>query len=492
MDFKTKKIRDHREHREQPHREVHTETHKKNPRSKEKAQYLTIGIGVAVVLILVFGIYSLIKSLDFSGIIFSFGKSLRTDGSGHTNILLAGVGGEGHDGGSLTDTIIVASIDYDHKLVSMLSLPRDLYVKSQKLQTGERINQIYVLGKNQINSKAGMEALAEIASGISGLQIDYYAKVDFQGFVKIVDSLGGVDLEVEKDIYDPYYPLGETTHYQTFSIKAGYQHLDGATALKYARSRKTTSDFDRAHRQQLLLNAIKEKALSMNVLTDPGKIQALYNSLQDSIETNFTVDEIIEFAKISKDFGKESLVSNVLSDNPDICGGFLYTPAREFFDGAFVLLPAGKNYDSIHEMADVIFNHADIVKANPEIQVLNGTKTANLATEVGIYLNRDCLNVTHYGNADTKDHAVTTIYYVPGPKGEKPPVVDVIAKFLPYPAVPGIPAAYVSSEKTAATQIVIELGTDYLQNRLKNPFSILPYLVAPKTTTQQSTQQKTQ
>lgn len=489
MDFKTKRIRDHRE---QPQRPAHhIETNKKPASSKEKAQYISIGIGLAIVCLLIFGIFSLIKSLDFSGIIFSFGKSLRTDGAGHTNILLAGVGGEGHDGGNLTDTIIVASIDYDHKLVSMLSLPRDLYVKSQKLQAGERINQIYALGKSQINSKAGMEALSEIASGISGLQIDYYAKVDFEGFVKIVDSLGGVDLNVEKDIYDPYYPLGETTHYQTFSIKAGPQHLDGSTALKYARSRKTTSDFDRARRQQQLLSAIKEKALSMNVLTDPGKIQALYASLQDSIETNFTVDEIIELAKISKDFGKENIVSNVLSDNPDQCGGFLYTPAREFFDGAFVLLPAGKNYDSIHEMADLIFRHTDVMKENPVIQVLNGTKTANMAGEVGMYLNRICFNVIYYGNADTKDHATTTIYYIPGPKGEKPAVVDLIAKFLPYPQVPGIPAAYLDSDKKAGTQVVIELGADYLQNRLKNPFSVLPYLVAPKTTTQQSTQQNT-
>lgn len=454
---------------------------------KEKAEFITIGIGIVVLVILIFGIFSLIKSLDFSGIIFSFGKNLRTDEAGHTNILLAGVGGEGHDGGNLTDTIIVASIDGDKKLVSMLSLPRDLYVKSEKLKTGERINQIYAVGKNEINSKAGMDALTEIASGITGLKIDYYAKVDFGGFVKIVDDLGGVDVVVEKDIYDPYYPLGETTHYQTFSIKAGAQHLDGATALKYARSRKTTSDFDRARRQQQLLMAIKEKALSMNVLTDPGKIQAIYDSLKDSIETNMTVDEIIGLAKMAKDFGKENIMSNVLSDDPTACGGFLYTPAREFFDGAFVLLPAGKNYDSIKEMTDLIFQNGDVIKSQPVIQVLNGTKTPNLAGEVGVYLNRICFNVVYYGNADTKDHAVTTIYYQPGPKGEKPPVVDLVAKFLPYKQQAGIPQSYLDSEKKADTQVVIELGADYLSHRLKDPFNVLPYLVAPKSSSQQST-----
>ncbi|MFO0780656.1 MAG: LCP family protein [Candidatus Gracilibacteria bacterium] len=478
MDFKSKKIRDHREPKK------HT--------NKDHAHHVTIGLGVGIIVLLLFGIFMLIKSLDFSNIIFSFGKNLRTDNEGHTNILLAGTGGEGHDGGDLTDTIIVASIDYNNKLVSMLSIPRDLYVKSTKLDAGERINQIYYLGKHKFNSKAGMEDLKDIASGISGMQIDYYAKVDFDGFVKIVNSLGGIDLNVEKDIYDPYYPLGETTRYQTFSIKAGYQHLDGETALKFARSRKTTSDFDRARRQQQLLNAVKEKALSLNILTDPGKIQALYNSLQNSIETNFTVEEIIELAKTAKDFGKESLISNVLSDNPYQCGGFLYTPAREFFGGAFVLLPAGKNYESVHEMTDMIFHHAPVVKAEPAIQILNGTKTGNLAGEVKEYLNRLCFNIVYTGNASTKDVTSTKIYYQPGVKGEKPAILELVKKYLPYPEVPGIPAEYLDSEKKTGTQIVVELGSDYLQNRLKDPFDILPYINAPKTTTQEATSQSQQ
>jgi len=457
---------------------------------KSKTEYITIGIGVAILLILVFGIYTLIKSLDFSGIIFSFGKNLRTDETGHTNILLTGIGGEGHDGGNLTDTIIVASIDYDKKMVSMLSIPRDLYVKSEKQKTGERINQIYAEGKMGINSKAGMEALSEIASGITGLHIDYYARVDFSGFVKMVDDLGGVDVVVEKSIYDPQYPLGETTRYQTFSIKAGPQHLDGETALKYARSRHTTSDFDRARRQQQLLSAIKDKAINLNILTDSGKIQALYYSLQDSIETNFTVDEIIGLAKMAKDFNKESIVSTVLTTDEGSCGGLLYFPAREYFGDASVELPAGKNYDSIHEMADIIFNHPDLVKEQPIIQVLNGTKTPNLATEVGVYLNQDCFNIVYYGNADTKDHTTTTIYYQPGPKGEKPPVVDLIAKFLPYTQQAGIPPAYLDADKKTGTQVVVELGADYLSHRLKDPFTILPYSAAPKTAST-STQQPT-
>jgi len=501
MDFKSKKISDHKDdhHSEQPTHSAHVAkkptiqaqnkitTPKKDKSNKEKSQMITIAIGILVIGVLVFGIFSLIKSLDFSGIIFSFGKSLRTDANGRTNILLTGIGGEGHDGGELTDTIMVASIDYTNKQVTMLSIPRDLYIKDENT-SGERINQVFIEGKQKTNLQGGINNLVSVVSGITGLQIDYYAKVDFGGFTKIVDSLGGVDVVVDKDLYDPYYPLGETTHYQTFSIKAGPQHLDGATALKFARSRETTSDFDRARRQQKIITAIKEKALSLNILTDPSKIQALYDSVKDSIDTNFTVDEIIELAKVSKDFNKDNIVSHVLSDNPDSCGGFLYSPARDFFAGASVLLPAGKNYDSIHEMADLIFNHDDVLKSDPPIQVLNGTKTP-VAGDVTSYLSRDCFNVVYYGNAATKTVATTTLYYQPGPKGEKPPILDLIANFLPYPEVAGIPADYLNSDKKAGTQVVIELGADYLKNQLKDPFNVLPYLTAPKaatTGTQQS------
>jgi LCP family protein required for cell wall assembly len=466
---------------------------KKNPApaiAKEKAQYITIGIGVAVICILVFGIFMLIKNLDFSGIIFSFGKSLRTDGNGRTNILLTGVGGAGHDGPDLTDTVMVASIDDTSKIVTMLSIPRDLYIKDKTID-GQKLNVVYTYGKNAVNSAAGMQDLVEVASGITGLQIDYYAKVDFDGFTKIVDSLGGVDLVVPKDIYDPFYPLGETTKYQTFSIKAGPQHLDGDTALKYARSRETTSDFDRARRQQQLMTAIKDKALTLNILTDPSKIEAIYNSVQSSIETNLSVEEIIELAKMSKDFNSQNIVSHVLSDDPASCGGFLYSPARDFFGGAFVLLPAGKNYDSIHEMADLIFNHDDVLKDEPAIQVLNGTKTGLIAGDVYDYLSRDCFNVVYYGNAAQKNIPATTIYYAPDAKGGKPPVLDLIEKFLPYPEVAGIPPNYLNSDDKIGTQVAIVLGSDYLYNKLPDPFNVLPYYVAPSAAgSEQSTQQK--
>jgi len=444
-----------------------------------KAKIATIFGGAIIVFGLLWAVFALLGSLDFSSIIFSFGKNLRVDEYGHTNILLAGIGGEGHDGADLTDTIMVASIDYDHKKVAMLSIPRDLYVKSKNITSGSRINNIYAIGKSRQNSAAGMEDLKMVASEIVGIPIDYFIKVDFNGFKKIVDSLGGVDLVVEKDLYDPEYPLGETTRYETFSLGAGPQHLNGETALKYARSRKTTSDFDRAHRQQQLLSAIREKALRLSLLTDAGKIKDLYDALHASIETDLAINEIIELAKIGKEFGKESIVSRVLSDSFSECGGFLYPPAKENFGGASVLLPAGNSYDFIHDFTKFYLQNPVLALDQSPLQVLNGTKIPNLAGEVMNSLSRNCLNIVYYGNAKNRSLPLSTIYYQPGPKGEKPQLTGYLSKSLSLRTQAGIPPEYLNNEKKQGTIFVIELGADYLQKRIKDPFASLPYLLAP-------------
>lgn len=484
MDFKTRRI----SKREPgvPRKEI-----KKFTLSPElKAHILTIGGGIVVILVLILILLKTVLSLDFSSIIFSFGQKLQTDPTGRTNILLAGVGGIGHDGGNLTDTNMVASIDYKNKLIPMISIPRDLYVKTK--QTGKsRINEVYWLANKQFGNNQGMYALEQLAGEIIGQPIQYYIKIDFSGFKKIVDALGGVDVYVEKDIYDPEYPKGETIQYETFSIKKGLQHLDGETALKYARSRHGNSggDFGRAQRQQQLLHAIKDKALSLNILSDPGKIKALYDSVADSIDTNLTLGEIIEMAKFAKDIGKESTFSVVLNDDPTACGGYIYTPAREFFDGAAVLLPAGGSYDFIHGFVNNLFAYTPAIMQNEGIQVLNGTKTAGLAYEVMTILSQNCLNVVYYSNADNRDLEKTTIYYQAGTQGEKPQILDLLTKMIPAQVIEGIPPNYLTTEQRQKAKIVIELGKDYLPRQLPNPFDSLKYLYAPSTGTEQSTQQ---
>ncbi|MCC7197486.1 LCP family protein [Candidatus Peregrinibacteria bacterium] len=508
MDFKTRKIR---KHSPKPPRE------RKPLPPHLKMQLFAVFGGIAMVGLLLFGIFEVIKSLNFSSIIFSsFGKNLQTSENGKTNILLTGTGGANHDGGNLTDTVMLVNIDYKTKTVPMLSIPRDLYVET-KLTGRSRINEVYNLAKKKYGDKQGLDVLKDTVSQLTGQDIQYVIKVDFDGFVKIVDALGGVDVVVENDIYDPYYPKGETIQYQTFSIKAGPQHLDGETALKYARSRKTTSDFDRAKRQQQLLFAIKEKALSMNVLTDPTKIQSLYNSVAGSIDTNLNLGEIVELAKIAQEFGKESAVPLVLNDDPTSCGGMLYTPSRDFFGGASVLLPAGGGYDYIHMFVNTEFNNMSVLREveNNKIQILNATKTPGLALEGMNLLSRFCLNVVYYGNAVDRTKEISTIYYRPkplpldkdgkeipvDPKDEnaseerKPEVLKVITTLMPdIQVVEGIPAEYLEDDRRIDSAVVVELGKDYLTKRIKDPYDNLRYLETtpvskPKTSSQQSTQQ---
>jgi polyisoprenyl-teichoic acid--peptidoglycan teichoic acid transferase len=484
MDFKTRKIGKGPKIKEY----IRQKRRMLNPHLKVQIWTLVGGIGFVVILLFV--ILQVVRSLDFSSIIFSFGKSLQADSGGMTNFLLVGIGGEGHDGPYLTDSIIVAGVDHKNNLAPMLSIPRDLFIETK--QTGRsRINEVLYLAMNKYGKDEGMKILSDTISKITGLQIQYYVKINFDGFVKVIDSLGGVDVNVENDIYDPEYPRGDTIQYETFSLKKGLQHLDGETALKYARSRHGSAggNVGRAKRQQQLLFAMRDKALSLNILTNPAKIKELYDSVADSIDTNLTLGEIIELARIGKEMNKDSAVQLVINDDPTECAGLVYTPAREFFGGASVLLPAGGNYDHLQLFVDTVFNHIDQIRnsADDKIQVLNGTKVSGLAYEGMSLVSRFCLNTIYYGNAENRDMDLSTIYYKPGLKGEIPAAVSVINKIMPgLQTKSGIPETYLQNEKRKDTTVVIELGRDYLEKRIKDPFDSLKYLEAPKQETQQT------
>lgn len=459
------------------------------PKRRLSLPVFTIIFTLALIATVTFGAYHSIKNINFASLIFSFGKTLQTDETGKTNILLLGTGNEEHDGANLTDTIIIASIDYENKIVPMLSIPRDLYIENDTIP-GMRINSAYDYLQRRYGTHEALAIFQNMITEITGIPIHYNVKVNFNGFVDIVDSLGGVEILVEESIYDPYYPKGETIYYETFEIKEGLQTIDGETALKYARSRKTTSDFDRAKRQQQLLFAIKEKALSLNLLTNAGKITSLYKSIEKSITTTLSLAEIIELAKIAKNFGKENIFPLVLNDDFVNCGGILYSPVRDYFDGMAVLLPAGEGTDYIKDFVEVTFDNIKTIALNEEIQVLNGTKTPGLAGETMDILNRFCFNVIYYSNASERSLPESTIYYTPifeesdndrkdsiNEEGKMPKTVELLTQLLPIKTQAGIPPEYLNSEKRQQSKIVIELGEDYLPIRLNDAFDSLKYMV---------------
>lgn len=463
MDFKTRKIT------------------RKSAKLPKPGRRINISMPVALLIVLIaallFGTFKAVSTIDYGVVLSIAGDKLAKDTYGHTNILVLGMGGVGHDGGDLTDTMIVASIDKESKTVSMLSIPRDFYVKDSQVGNS-RINEVYYNAKNKFNdNEKGLDYLKKRVEEIVGIPIHYWVKIDFKGFRELVDALGGIDIEVENDLYDPYYPLDGTYEYQTFQIKKGFQHIDGATALKYARSRKTTSDFDRARRQQQIIYAIKEQALKLETIFSKEKITKILQTLKDNIDTNITPEEILTFGSYADDFQAQNITHRLIHDDPTQCGGFLYTPERQYYNNMFVLIPAG-GLEMIHLYSNLNFNYPLVAREKIRMHILNGTARGGVAGETKQILQRLCFDIVRFGNGQSKEIAETTYYIVPqiNEKGEKintrPDTLDFLQQLIPGKESFDIPQLYLENGYNIGSDVILELGTDYVnsENYLNDPF----------------------
>lgn len=315
------------------------------------------------------------------------------DEHGHVNFLLLGVAGKNEEGGNLSDSIMLASVDPREPSVSLMSLPRDLYMNSE---VGERkVNEIYAAARFKHGDKRGLEIVEKAIADFSGMEIHYAAVINFEIFEEAIDTLDGVKIFVPEDIVDPNYP-DDNFGFQTFVIRKGNQTLDGATALKYARSRKTTSDYSRAQRQQDLIMAMRARAQELDLFTDVDKLRNLYKIYKDNINTDISITEGLALAKIATSLDYEHLVTAVLNDDPLQKGGFLYAPAREFYKGQFVLLP--ESWRDTREFMRLTLLAPEIIKENAQISILNGSKIDGLAGEMATRLRRFGFHVIETGN----------------------------------------------------------------------------------------------
>jgi LCP family protein required for cell wall assembly len=226
--------------------------------------------------------------------------------------------------GSHTDTIMVASVYEPEKKVTLFSIPRDLYVN------GRRINEYY--------HYYGVEQMKKMVGAVTGLAIDNYIQVDLQAFIDTVDAVGGIDVYVDEAITDYYYP-NATGGYETYSIEVGHYHMDGGTALKYARSRKSTSDFDRAERQQKILHAVRTKLLQMDTIMDMKTLTGLLKTTLENVNTDL---EIFDIVSCYYDYGNYDLHTGFVLSN----GNYLYSTLSAV-SGAYMLLPNGGNFEEI-------------------------------------------------------------------------------------------------------------------------------------------------
>ncbi len=321
-------------------------------------------------------------------------RRLKGERDGHVNMLVVGVAGGNNIAPDLTDTIMFVSVDIENNEIDMFSIPRDLYVEVPGFGYS-KVNAAYSLGKNYQAAGGGIDVLADTVSDIVGQDIDYYVKIDFDGFTKAVDLLGGVDVDVTEDLYDYLYPDGYEG-YQVFAVDAGWQHMDGDTALKYARSRQTTSDFDRARRQQQVIMAMKDSFLSKGMIEGAKVLVQLIDVVSEHLETDLSFWEWERIASIARDWGDDVSVNSFVFDNT--FEGMLMDSST---DGLYILVPRAGDFDEIHEYVDDQMNTTG--KKESEIigfEVFNATNRIGLAGSFAEVIEEDDHTVVEIGNSE--------------------------------------------------------------------------------------------
>ena len=243
----------------------------------------------------------------------SFTGGLLPQPKGQVNVLLLGSDQRPNTGGFRTDTILLVTINPAKNTINITSFPRDLYVDIP----GGSMNRI-----NTAFARGGFETMAKTLEVNFGVQPDFYVLINFWSFVEVVDSLGGIDINASQ-------PLSEYTARGWFTIPEGKNHMDGDTALYYARSRKSTSDFDRNRRQQEVVQGIIDKLISLYTI---AKIPELYRIYTNNVTTNVKLSDIIPLIPVAARFKDNSTIKHYYIGRAQVSNWV--TPG-----GAQVLLP---------------------------------------------------------------------------------------------------------------------------------------------------------
>lgn len=360
------------------------------------------------------GILRQIKNL-----ILSSDRQLKGEKNDRVNTLLLGMGGAGHDGAFLTDTIILISLKPSTNKIALLSIPRDLLTEIPGYGF-RRINEANAMGELQSPGQ-GAELTKKVVEQVTGLPIHYTVRVDFEGFKKVIDELGGVDVYVDRTFTDYKFPA-QNYKYQTISFAKGWKKMDGQTALNYARSRHGDNgegnDFARGRRQQKILAALKEKTFSFSTFFNFSRLQNIFENLNAHLQTNLELWEISRFYKMAKNLDYENMISRVLSAGSD------QDPLVETnYGGASVLAPRSGNYDEIKRLANSLFdislaksqpNAANSktppTPAGPRIQIQNGTWFLGLAALAKTDLEQKGIIIDSVANAKQRNYEKTIIY----------------------------------------------------------------------------------
>jgi len=360
------------------------------------------------------------------------------DGKKRLNILLVGSDKRGDQTSYNTDTMIVASIDPVTKQVAMFSLPRDTVNvplprkwRAYGFYGGvypAKINSLWSRARGQANlfpgdkpRQRGFDALKGALGELYQIDIPYYIEVDFDGFKKIVDTFGGVAIDVQVPVADDHYPIGGGSYYDLY-IPSGFQHMDGTQALAYARARHKTSDFDRAQRQQRVITSLRQQ-VDPATLLEPGKLDALVSTLKSSIHTDIPADLFPALVSLAGQVDAKEVRSLV------------FTPPTYQVEclSCYSLAPKVKAIRrAVKEVftVDRAFEQARvrIGEEEAEVWVLNGSGKASQAATIADYLEYLGLNATvptaGGGRADRSDYTQTVVRVYNGAEAD---MVETIA-----------------------------------------------------------------
>ena len=372
---------------------------------------------------------------------------------GRINILLLGRANSHKSGKDLTDTIMLASINTKDYTLGLFSLPRDLLVSHGNYRV--KINSLYQSGLRQ---EKGAEYIIDTVEDVTKQEVHYYIVMDFDGFIDIINTLDGINIDVPHHILDTSYP-GPGYSYETFEVYPGLQKFDGETALKYARTRHDIEgDFGRAKRQQQVMQAARNKAFSLGTIVNPLKITEILTTLGDHVHTDIEPGEIEPFIALMKKVDTHN-INNVVVDAWK--ENSLLISARYYSNHGDIsgLVPRIGSYKEIRERAENLFDLNKIAQRKKDIQdespttitLINASNERPITGRV-----RNTLHMIGFNDVIIKyekDIASEKTYVIDNTQSNKPFSLDELLKKLP---------AEKSSETETEyeTDFVVVLGND--------------------------------
>jgi LCP family protein required for cell wall assembly len=384
---------------------------------------------------------------------------LKGEGDGRVNILLLGIGGPGHEGPDLTDTIVVMSVDPVNNTATMVSVPRDLWVQQPVNYFGkqQKINAAYESGKyhylghldssnaNAAAVEAGFGSIDQAIKNVLGVTINYHALVNFQAFRQAIDTVGGVTVDVPTQLYDP--TMAWENHWNPVLAPAGVQQMDGVKALLYARSRETTSDFARSQRQRQILLALKDKVLTAGTLSNPAKIDGLMNAFGNNVYSDLSTQGAMRLVSIMKKITDSQVLSVGLTDEAHK----LVTTDRVGNISVVRPIAGFDNYTAIQDYIRSQLPDGYLIKEHAPITVLAPTVASAIAA--GDVLKTYGYNIT--ATAANAAPAPATPILVDLSHGHAPFTLHYLQTHLNVTAVTSLPAG-VTVAPGSAKFVIIE------------------------------------